>query len=101
MDACRAGVGFGLQGCLASVERGATHALTFASGLAATNAITTMLAAEANECKPHALVCDDVYGGTCRLFTKCTAVRFRQSLQSLLANFSTRIPCGLHLRKVE
>lgn len=51
-----------LEAALAALE-GAPHALTFASGLAATQAILQL-------CKPgqHILVCDDVYGGTRRFF---------------------------------
>lgn len=77
------GSGLGLlQECLASVEQGATQSLTFASGLAATHAITAMISAQAKEsgdatAKLHALVCDDVYGGTFRLFSKCTTVHAR------------------------
>src|SRR5512141_3474473 len=46
-----------LQGCLAALE-GATHALAFASGLAATDAILHLL-----EAGDHVLYSDDVYGG--------------------------------------
>ena len=49
-----------LQGCLAALE-GATHALAFASGLAATDALLHLLDAGA-----HVLASDDVYGGTFR-----------------------------------
>jgi cystathionine gamma-lyase len=53
-----------LQGCLAALE-GGRHALAFASGLAATDAILHLLSAG-----DHVLSCDDVYGGTFRLFDK-------------------------------
>jgi cystathionine gamma-lyase len=53
-----------LQGCLAALE-GATHALAFASGLAATDAILHLL-----DAGDHVLVSDDVYGGTFRIFDK-------------------------------
>src|SRR3954471_19911032 len=52
------------QGCLAALE-GGKHALAFASGLAATDAILHTL-------KPgdHVVCGDDVYGGTFRIFDK-------------------------------
>jgi cystathionine gamma-lyase len=53
-----------LQGCLAALE-GGRHALAFASGLAATDAVLHLL-----EPGDHVLVSDDVYGGTFRLFDK-------------------------------
>jgi len=53
-----------LQGCLAALE-GARHALAFASGLAATDAVLHLL-----EPGDHVLASDDVYGGTFRLLDK-------------------------------
>ena len=53
-----------LQGCLSALE-GARHALAFASGLAATDAILHLL-----DAGDHVLVSDDVYGGTFRIFDK-------------------------------
>jgi cystathionine gamma-lyase len=53
-----------LQGCLAALE-GARHALAFASGLAATDALLHLL-----EQGDHVLASDDVYGGTFRIFDK-------------------------------
>ncbi|HEX9287885.1 MAG TPA: aminotransferase class I/II-fold pyridoxal phosphate-dependent enzyme, partial [Anaeromyxobacteraceae bacterium] len=53
-----------LQGCLAALE-GARHALAFASGLAATDAILHLL-----DAGDHVLASDDVYGGTFRIFDK-------------------------------
>jgi cystathionine gamma-lyase len=53
-----------LQDCLAALE-GAAHGLCFASGLAATDCILHLL-----EAGDHVLACDDVYGGTFRLFDK-------------------------------
>lgn len=52
------------QSCVAALE-GAQHALAFASGLATTDAILHRL-------KPgdHVLSCDDVYGGSFRIFDK-------------------------------
>jgi cystathionine gamma-lyase len=51
-----------LEQSLASLE-GATHGISFASGLAAVQAVAQLL-------RPgdHVLVCDDVYGGSGRLF---------------------------------
>ncbi|MCH9686385.1 MAG: PLP-dependent aspartate aminotransferase family protein [Deltaproteobacteria bacterium] len=52
----------GVEQAIAAIE-GARHALTFSSGLAATQAIIQGLAPG-----DRMLVCDDVYGGTGRLF---------------------------------
>ena len=56
-----------LENSLAALE-GAKYAVTFASGLAAVQAITQIL-----NCGDHVLVCDDVYGGTGRMFRKIFA----------------------------
>ncbi len=55
------------QTCMASLEGGA-HALAFSSGLAAMDTLVRTL-------KPgdHVVCCDDVYGGTYRLFDKVLA----------------------------
>ncbi len=53
-----------LEGNLAAIEGGAA-AFAFASGLAAINAITSML-----KSGDHVIVSDNVYGGTFRLFDK-------------------------------
>jgi cystathionine gamma-lyase len=53
-----------LQGCLAALE-GAKHALAFASGLAATDAVLHLLSAG-----EHIVLSDDLYGGTFRLADK-------------------------------
>lgn len=53
-----------LEKCLAALE-GATHAIAFGSGCAATMAMLLMLKAG-----DHVLVGDDVYGGTFRIFDK-------------------------------
>jgi cystathionine gamma-lyase len=53
-----------LEGCLAALE-GAAHGLCFGSGLAATDAVLHWLQAG-----DHVLHCDDLYGGTFRLFDK-------------------------------
>lgn len=52
------------QDCVAALE-GGKHALAFASGLAATDAILHML-----NVGDHVISCDDVYGGTFRIFDK-------------------------------
>jgi cystathionine gamma-lyase len=52
------------QACVAALE-GAQHALAFSSGLATTDAILHLL-----ESGDHVVACDDVYGGTFRLFDK-------------------------------
>ncbi len=53
-----------LETALAALE-GAKHAVTFASGLAAVQVIAQLL-----NCGDHVIVCDDVYGGTGRMFRK-------------------------------
>lgn len=56
-----------LEGSLAGIER-AKHAISFGSGLAAVQAVIQLA-------RPgdHILVCDDVYGGTGRLFRRLYA----------------------------
>jgi cystathionine gamma-lyase len=63
---------FALENNLAALEGGA-HGLCFASGLAATNTIMQLLSAG-----DHVVACDDMYGGTFRLFDK---VLRRQGLE--------------------
>jgi cystathionine gamma-lyase len=53
-----------LQGCLAALENG-KHALAFASGLAATDAVFHLC-----DAGDHAVLSDDLYGGTFRLADK-------------------------------
>jgi len=53
-----------LEDCLAALE-GGDYGLAFASGMAATDAVLRLLAADS-----HVLAGDDVYGGTFRLFDK-------------------------------
>ncbi len=53
-----------LQGCLAALENG-KHALAFASGLGATDAVLHLLSAG-----DHLVLSDDLYGGTFRLADK-------------------------------
>ena len=54
-----------LEEALAAVEQGGKHAISFASGLAATQAIVQLL-----NRGDQVLVCEDVYGGTGRMFDK-------------------------------
>jgi cystathionine gamma-synthase/cystathionine gamma-lyase len=53
-----------LEGCLAALE-GGEHGMCFASGCAATTAIAQLLVPG-----DHIVCCDDVYGGTFRIFDK-------------------------------
>jgi cystathionine beta-lyase/cystathionine gamma-synthase len=53
-----------LESCLAALEEG-QYGLAFASGLAAENTILSLL-----QTGDHILACDDLYGGTYRLFEK-------------------------------
>lgn len=57
-----------LEAALAAIESGGEHAISFASGLAATQAIVQLL-----ERGDQVLVCEDVYGGTGRMFDKIFA----------------------------
>jgi cystathionine beta-lyase len=56
-----------LQAALASIE-GGTHGLSFASGMAATDAVVKLLAPS-----DEVIVSNDLYGGTYRVFTKIFA----------------------------
>ncbi len=56
-----------LEGCLAALE-GAEHGLAFASGCAATTTLLSTLKAG-----DHVVSCDDIYGGTRRLFSQVLA----------------------------
>lgn len=53
-----------LESCIASLEQGA-HGLAFASGMAATSAVLSLLSAG-----DHMLAGNDLYGGTYRVFTQ-------------------------------
>ena len=55
---------FALEANLAALEEG-RHGLAFASGLAATSTVLQLLSAG-----DHVVACDDLYGGTFRLFDK-------------------------------
>lgn len=61
-----------LEKCLASLDNG-KYGLAFCSGLGTTTIITQLLNAG-----DHIISCDDVYGGTNRLFSKITS---RQGIQ--------------------
>lgn len=56
-----------LEGCLAALE-GAKHGFAFASGCAATTTLLSTLKAG-----DHVVSCDDIYGGTRRLFSQVLA----------------------------
>jgi cystathionine gamma-lyase len=53
-----------LENCLAALENG-QHGLAFASGMAAENAVLSLLSAG-----DHIVSCDDLYGGTYRIFER-------------------------------
>ena len=53
-----------LESCLAALENG-QHGLAYASGLAAEHAVLSLLSAG-----DHLISCDDLYGGTYRLFER-------------------------------
>lgn len=83
-----------LQGCLAALE-GANHALSYASGLAATdNLVRTVV-------KPgeHVVCGDDVYGGTYRIFDKVyRPMGYHFSFVDLSsADLNEAIPAGTRL----
>ncbi|MFZ5432810.1 MAG: trans-sulfuration enzyme family protein, partial [Calditrichota bacterium] len=79
-----------LQTAIAKLE-GAKYGLTFASGMAATDAlIATLKAGE------HMLVCDDVYGGTFRILKN---VRDKQGIQSDFVDFGDLKVIEQHIRK--
>ena len=58
---------FALEGCLAALE-GAAHGFAFSSGCAATTTLLSTLNAG-----DHVVSCDDIYGGTRRLFSQVLA----------------------------
>ena len=57
-----------LETALTLLEREGKHAITFATGLAAAQAIVQCINSDS-----HVLVCEDVYGGSGRLFSKVFA----------------------------
>ncbi|XP_068626327.1 cystathionine gamma-lyase [Battus philenor] len=68
-----------LEECLAALD-GGKHALTFASGLGATTTIASLLSNG-----DHIVCCDDVYGGTNRLFRR---VLERIGLETTFTDFT-------------
>ncbi|CAH2050630.1 unnamed protein product, partial [Iphiclides podalirius] len=72
-----------LEECLAALD-GGKHALAFASGLGATTTIVSLL-----NSGDHIVSCDDVYGGTNRLFRK---VSERLGVETTFTDF-TNIEC--------
>lgn len=78
-----------LQTALAELENG-SYALSFASGLAATDCLLATLKAG-----DHILSCDDVYGGTFRLLKR---VREQQQIRSDFVDFSDVKSIENHLR---
>lgn len=86
-----------LERCLAALE-GGTHGICFGSGLAATNAVMQTLPANAK-----VVCCDDLYGGTFRLFTKIfvkAGLSF-DFVDMTGADFDVAIPEGTDLVWVE
>jgi cystathionine gamma-lyase len=79
-----------LQAAIAALED-ARFGLSFASGMAATDAILATLSAG-----DHVLSCDDVYGGTYRLLKR---VRDKQGIQSDFVDFSDLKHIEKHVRK--
>lgn len=72
-----------LEQCLASLEDG-QYGLAFASGLAAENTVLSLLSAG-----DHLLACDDLYGGTYRLFERVLK-RYKVEASYLAASASIR-----------
>jgi cystathionine gamma-lyase len=78
-----------LEGCIAALEGGA-HGLAFASGCAATTTALALLSAG-----DHVIACDDLYGGTYRLFSKVLA---RLGIEFSFVNLSNLVNLESHLR---
>ncbi len=78
-----------LQAAIAALE-GAKFGLSFASGMAATDAIIATLSAG-----DHVLSCDDVYGGTFRLLKR---VREKQGILSDFIDFGELKTIEKHIR---
>jgi cystathionine beta-lyase/cystathionine gamma-synthase len=77
-----------LENCVAALE-GAKHGLPFSSGMAAITSITTLLRKDES-----ILVCNDLYGGTYRLFEKILAsygISFSMVDATRLANLDAKI----------
>ena len=78
-----------LEACIAAVENG-KHGIAFASGCATTDAVLHLLSAG-----DHVVACDDLYGGTYRLFTKVLA---RFGVEFTFADLSDPATLRQHLR---
>ncbi len=78
-----------LEACIAAVENG-EHGIAFASGCATTDAVLHLLSAG-----DHVVACDDLYGGTYRLFTKVLA---RFGVEFTFADLSDPASLRQHLR---
>ena len=78
-----------LEACIAAVENG-KHGIAFASGCATTDAVLHLLSAG-----DHVVACDDLYGGTYRLFTKVLA---RFGIEFTFADLSDPASLRQHLR---
>jgi cystathionine gamma-lyase len=78
-----------LEACIAAVENG-KHGIAFASGCATTDAVLHLLSAG-----DHVVACDDLYGGTYRLFTKVLA---RFGVEFTFADLSDPDSLRQHLR---
>ncbi|NQW62412.1 MAG: cystathionine gamma-synthase [Deltaproteobacteria bacterium] len=78
-----------LEACIAAVENG-KHGIAFASGCATTDAVLHLLSAG-----DHVVACDDLYGGTYRLFTKVLA---RFGVEFTFADLSDPAALRQHLR---
>jgi cystathionine gamma-lyase len=78
-----------LEACIAAVESG-KHGIAFASGCATTDAVLHLLSAG-----DHVVACDDLYGGTYRLFTKVLA---RFGVEFTFADLSDPDSLRQHLR---
>ena len=68
-----------LEDCIAALENG-KHGLAFASGLAAEHAVLSLLNAG-----DHMIACDDLYGGTYRIFERIMA-RYQVQSSYVTAN---------------
>ncbi len=77
--------------CIANLESG-HRGFAFASGMAAISTVLELL-------KPgdHVIVCDDVYGGTFRLFDKVR--QFSQGIQASFINMTNADNIEKHIRK--
>lgn len=82
---------FAYEQCVASLES-ATHGFAFASGMAATATVLEML-----NPGDHVIVCDDVYGGTFRLFDKVE--KRAANMQASFIDMTNPADIEKHIRK--